>query len=170
MPDHFETISFWFFQRLTKCCYSTFPCINLFTCIHVCHITLPVSKKHNLNGLFIYVYIYNQSVDSRQLALWELISTAQIKWRSWRTKVHKLLLKLWELLYIIAARAAICCICYICCYMLLYIYVYNHENNVLSRLLSRRLCGNSYTWAHDVRLHITGTNGTKNAQQTQQEA
>ena len=30
----------------------------------------------------------------------------------------------------------------------------NHENNVPSRLSPQWLCGNSCTWAHDVRLHI----------------
>ena len=35
--------------------------------------------------IHIYIYIYDQSVDSSRFALWELISTAQIKWRSWRT-------------------------------------------------------------------------------------
>ena len=30
------------------------------------------------------------------------------------------------------------------------------------------LCGSSCTWAHDVRLHITGTNGPKTAQQAKQ--
>ena len=29
----------------------------------------------------------------------------------------------------------------------------NHENNVPSRLSPQCLCGNSCTWAHDVRLH-----------------
>ena len=44
---------------------------------------------------------------------------------------------------------------YIYLYLYLYIDIYlsiylcNHENNVLSRLLW--LCGNSCTWAHDVR-------------------
>ena len=32
----------------------------------------------------------------------------------------------------------------------MYIY-YNHENNVPSRLSPQWLCGNSCTWAHDVR-------------------
>ena len=32
------------------------------------------------------------------------------------------------------------------------IYVCNHENNVPSRLSPQWLCGNSCTWAHDVRL------------------
>ena len=43
---------------------------------------------------------------------------------------------------------------------LLYIYIYicYHENNVPSRLSPQGLCGNSCTWAHDVRLHIAGTN------------
>ena len=39
---------------------------------------------------------------------------------------------------------------------------YNHENNVVpSRLLPQWLCGNSCTWAHDVRLHTAGTNEPK---------
>ena len=32
------------------------------------------------------------------------------------------------------------------------IYIYNHENNVPSRLSPQWLCGSSCTWAHDVRL------------------
>ena len=46
----------------------------------------------------LYIYIYDQSADSTYFALWELISTAQIKRRPWRTKVLKLLLELWALL------------------------------------------------------------------------
>ena len=46
---------------------------------------------------------------------------------------------------------------YIYIYMYIYIYIYiyicNHENNVPSRLSPQWLCGNSCTWAHDVR-HI----------------
>ena len=34
------------------------------------------------------------------------------------------------------------------------------KDNVAPRLSPRWLCGNSCTWAHDVRLHITGTNET----------
>ena len=33
-------------------------------------------------------------------------------------------------------------------------YIYNHENNVPSRLSPQWLCGNSCTWAHDVRLTV----------------
>ena len=44
----------------------------------------------------------------------------------------------------------------------MYIYVYKyicyHENNVLSRLSPQWLCGNSFPWVQDVRLHICGTN------------
>ena len=48
--------------------------------------------------IYIYIYIrYDQSVYSSCFALWELISTAQIKRRSWRTRVLKLLLELWAL-------------------------------------------------------------------------
>ena len=36
--------------------------------------------------------------------------------------------------------------------MYIYIYICNHENNVPSRLSPQWLCGNSCTWAHDVRL------------------
>ena len=46
----------------------------------------------------LYIYIYDQSADSTYFALWELISTAQIKRRPWRTKVLKLLLELWVFL------------------------------------------------------------------------
>ena len=42
------------------------------------------------------------------------------------------------------------CIC-------IYIYICYHENNVPSRLSPQWLCGNSCTWAHDVRLHIAGS-------------
>ena len=48
-------------------------------------------------SIYIYIYIYDQSVDSSYFALWELISTAQIKIRFCRTRVLKLLLELWEL-------------------------------------------------------------------------
>ena len=41
---------------------------------------------------------------------------------------------------------------------------------MLSRLSPHWLCGNSCTWAHDVRLHIAGTNETKSAQQAKQGA
>ena len=44
----------------------------------------------------------------------------------------------------------------------------NDENNVPSRLSSQWLCGNSFTWAHDVRLRIAGTNKPKSAQQAKQ--
>ena len=37
-------------------------------------------------------------------------------------------------------------------------YVCNHENNVSSHLLPQYFYGNSCTWAHDVPLHIVGTN------------
>ena len=33
-----------------------------------------------------------------------------------------------------------------------------HENNMPSRLSLQWLCGNSCNWAHDVWLHIPGTN------------
>ena len=45
------------------------------------------------------------------------------------------------------------CVCMCMC-----ISVYNHENNVPSRLSSEWLCSNSFIWAHGVRLHIAGTN------------
>ena len=35
--------------------------------------------------------------------------------------------------------------------------MYTHENNVPSCLSPQWLCGNSCTWAHEVRLHIVGT-------------
>ena len=40
---------------------------------------------------------------------------------------------------------------YIYKYKYIYIYICNHENNVPSRLSPQWLCGNSCTWAHDVR-------------------
>ena len=49
-------------------------------------------------------------------------------------------------------------------------YVCIHENNVPSRLSPHWLCGNSSTWAHDVRLHIAGSNEPKSAQQAKQGA
>ena len=39
-----------------------------------------------------------------------------------------------------------------------------------SGLLPQWLCGNSCTWAHEVRLHIAGTNKPKSAQQVKQGA
>ena len=44
------------------------------------------------------------------------------------------------------------------------IYICNHENNVPSRLSPLWLCGNSFTWAHDVQLHIGGTIEQKSAE------
>ena len=37
-----------------------------------------------------------------------------------------------------------------------------------SQLSPQWLCGNSCTWAHDVRLHIAGTNEPKSAQQAKE--
>ena len=37
-----------------------------------------------------------------------------------------------------------------------------------SRLSPQGLCGNSCSWAHDVQLHIPGTNEPKSAQQVKQ--
>ena len=51
------------------------------------------------------------------------------------------------------------CVCVCVCY---------HENNVRSWLSKQWLCGNSCTWAYDVRLHVAGTNETKSAQQAKQ--
>ena len=34
-------------------------------------------------------------------------------------------------------------------FIIIYIYICNHENNVPSRLSPQWLCGNSCTWAHD---------------------
>ena len=48
-------------------------------------------------------------------------------------------------------------------------YTY-HENNVPSRLSPEWLCGNLCTSAHDVRVHIAGTNEPKSAQQAKQGA
>ena len=53
---------------------------------------------------------------------------------------------------------------------IMYIYICNHENNVLSRLSPQWLCGNSCIWAHDARLHIAGTNEPKSTQQAKQGA
>ena len=54
----------------------------------------------------------------------------------------------------------------------MYIYVVKNMDNVPSRLLpiSQWPHSNSYTWEHDVRLHITSTNEPKNAQQVKQGA
>ena len=46
-----------------------------------------------------------------------------------------------------------------------YIYICYHENNVPSRLSPQWLCGNSCTWAHDVRLQIADANEPKTVQQ-----
>ena len=46
----------------------------------------------------------------------------------------------------------------------------NHENNLFSRSSPQLLCGNSCTWAQDVRLHITGTNEQNSAQPAMQRA
>ena len=35
-----------------------------------------------------------------------------------------------------------------CLVLVEYIYIYNHENNVLSRLSPQWFCGNSCTWGH----------------------
>ena len=58
---------------------------------------LPFLINRMLNLTKLRSVIYDQSVDTSCFALWELISTAQIKWRSWRTRVFKLLLELWAL-------------------------------------------------------------------------
>ena len=50
-------------------------------------------------------------------------------------------------------------------YIYIYIYICYHENNVPSRLSPQWVCGNSCTWAHDVRLHIAGNNEPKSALQ-----
>ena len=56
-----------------------------------------------IHAYYIYIYIYiciyikDQPADSCCFALWELISIAQIKWRSWRTRVLELLPELWAL-------------------------------------------------------------------------
>ena len=55
-------------------------------------------------------------------------------------------------------------------YAYIYTYIYNHENNVPSQLSPQWICGNSCTWAHDVRLHIASTNEAKSAQQAMQGA
>ena len=57
-------------------------------------------------------------------------------------------------------------------YLCIYIYVVQKTDNAPSRLLSLRQWphGNSYTWAHDVRLHIAGINEPKSAQQVKQGA
>ena len=49
-------------------------------------------------------------------------------------------------------------------------YTCNHENNVPSWLSPQWVCGNSCTWAHDVRLHIASTNEPKSAQHAKQGA
>ena len=50
------------------------------------------------------------------------------------------------------------------------IYICNHENNVPSRLSRQWLYGNSCIWAHDVWLHIAGTNEPKSAEQAKQQS
>ena len=46
-------------------------------------------------------------------------------------------------------------------YIIKCVYICNHENNLPSRLPPQWLCGNSYTTAHDIQLHIVGTNEPK---------
>ena len=46
--------------------------------------------------------------------------------------------------------------------------IYAIMKNVPYRLSPQWLCGNSCSWAHDVRLHIAGTNEPKSAQQAKQ--
>ena len=48
------------------------------------------------------------------------------------------------------------------------VYAIMKWKNVPSRLSPQWLCGNSCTWAHDVQLHIAGTNEPKSAQQVKQ--
>ena len=55
-------------------------------------------------------------------------------------------------------------------YFIYIFYIYNHKNNVPSRLAPQWLYGNSCTWACDVRLHIAGANEPKSAQQAKQGA
>ena len=72
---------------------------------------LPFLINRVLNLAKLRSVIYNQSVYSSCFTLWELINTAQIKRRSWRTRVLKLPLELWAL--------------HIACgYPLIYIYIY----------------------------------------------
>ena len=46
-------------------------------------------------------------------------------------------------------------------YIIKCVYMCKHENNLTSWLSPQWLCGNSYTWAHDILLHIVGTNEPK---------
>ena len=46
-------------------------------------------------------------------------------------------------------------------YIIKRVYICNHENNLPSRLPPQWLCGSSYTRAHDIQLHIVGTNEPK---------
>ena len=46
-------------------------------------------------------------------------------------------------------------------YIIKCVYICNHENNLPSRLPPQWLCDNSYTRAHDIQLHIVGTNEPK---------
>ena len=50
------------------------------------------------------------------------------------------------------------------------IYIFNHENNVVSQLPPQWLCEKSYIWTHDLRLHIASTNEPKSVQQAKQVA
>ena len=73
---------------------------------------------------------------------------------------------------------------YVCIYTYICIYIYTHtyihiyilyiyvhiQNNVPFRSSSEWLCDNSCTWAHDVQLHIDGTNEPKSVQQSKQGA
>ena len=65
---------------------------------------------------------------------------------------------------------------YIKAYIYIYIYIidiHTHTHIYIcmpSRLSPHWPCGNSYTWANDIRLHIAGTNEPKSAQQAKQGA
>ena len=57
---------------------------------------------------------------------------------------------------------------YIYIYCHIYMHIYVVMKTMCPRLSPQWLCGNSYTWAHDVPLHIAGTNKPKSAQQAKQ--
>ena len=50
-------------------------------------------------------------------------------------------------------------------------YIYSlsiYKSDMSSRLSPQWFCGNSCTWTHDVRLHITGISKPQSAQQVKQ--
>ena len=88
MKFYVKKMSPWIISHLLK--YALFLFCSFFLSNHAVYIYIYV---HIYIYVYIYIYIYtwDQSADSSCFALWELIGAAQIKWRSWRIRVLKLL-------------------------------------------------------------------------------